>query len=285
MGADGTLGLQAIRGQGGLTLAQRPNPRSSTPCRATPSSSGNCDIVAAPGELAAQILQFVAAGDAAAHPHADAEAAPSLGRILALLLEHGKHDLAEYKPSTLRRRCERRMGVHALPDLAAYEHLLRGNPLELDLLFKEMLIGVTNFFRDPQVWKSLQEMCVPALLARRDPPLRLRAWVAGCSTGEEAYSLAMVFREVVEALPQFANWQLQVFATDLSADAIAFARRGRYPPASPRRSRRNACNASSPRKAAAIGRSSRSARWCCSRSTTSSSTRHSRGWTCSCAAI
>ena len=120
------------------------------------------------------------------------------------------------------------MAVHGLDTMDAYEAFLRENAQELDLLFKEMLIGVTAFFRDPEVWQDLKETVLPALLARGGADgVHLRAWVVGCSTGEEAYSLAMAFTEVAESLPQFSACRLQVFATDLSADAIAVARRGR----------------------------------------------------------
>ncbi len=231
MGSDGTLGLQAIRGQGGLTLAQQPESAQFDSMPRNAIGTGACDIVATPAELPQHILRFIATRRLKADLSVDngADAAQSLADILGLLRERGRHDLTQYKPSTLKRRCERRMGVHGLTSLAAYEAFLRENPLELDLLFKEMLIGVTSFFRDPQVWKALREKVLPALLARRQQDVRLRAWVVGCSTGEEAYSLAMVFREVVDALPQPSNWSLQIFATDLSADAIAIARRGCYP--------------------------------------------------------
>ncbi|WP_141289731.1 CheR family methyltransferase, partial [Ideonella azotifigens] len=132
------------------------------------------------------------------------------------------------KSSTLTRRIERRIGVHRLATMAQYAAFLRENPQELDLLFKEMLIGVTAFFRDPSVWQELQDSVLPALLAGAAEGTPLRAWVVGCSTGEEAYSLAMCFREAVDALPTPGSHTMQIFATDLSADAIAAARRGHY---------------------------------------------------------
>jgi two-component system CheB/CheR fusion protein len=121
------------------------------------------------------------------------------------------------------------MGVHSLDTMAAYEEFLGKNPEEFDLLFKEMLIGVTGFFRDPAVWEDLKDALTPALRARSAEGSRLRAWVVGCSTGEEAYTLAMVFKEVVDALPAPDSYRLQIFATDLGMDAIALARKGHYP--------------------------------------------------------
>jgi len=231
MGSDGTLGLQAIKSQGGLTLAQRPDAAQFDSMPKSAMAAGCVDIVARPAELPGRILAVVkplAAAGAAAEGAARSPAA--LGGILALLHERTKHDLSMYKTSTLVRRIERRMAVHALDTMAAYQEFLVENPGEVDLLFNEMLIGVTAFFRDPAVWTELKETVLPGLLARRsagDTPLR--AWVAGCSTGEEAYSLAMVCKEVMEACPEERRRGVQIFATDLSAEAITVARRGHYP--------------------------------------------------------
>ena len=235
MGSDGTLGLQAIRIRGGLTLAQSPE---SAPFDSMPRSAiaaGVVDIVALPAEMPARILRITASQPPSAAPHpagAPANDSPGphpLTTILALLRERSKHDLSLYKPSTLTRRIERRVAVHGLASVADYEEFLHRNPQELDLLFKEMLIGVTSFFRDPPVWQALKDTVLPALLARTAPGTRLRAWVVGCSTGEEAYSLAIVFREAMDAQPDPEAFTLQIFATDLSTDAIALARKGHYP--------------------------------------------------------
>ena len=145
--------------------------------------------------------------------------------ILQLLRTRGKHDFLLYKHSTLLRR----IGIHRLPSMQAYEQMLRSHPQELELLFKELLIGVTGFFRDRSVWQCVKDDVLPQLLAAHPDGWRMRAWVAGCSTGEEAYTLAMLFREVAERLPGHANSSLQIFATNLSRDAIDVARRGVYP--------------------------------------------------------
>ena len=151
--------------------------------------------------------------------------------ILRLLQSRGCHDFFLYKRSTLLRRIERRMGIHRITDMRAYAELLARDDAELDLLAKELLIGVTAFFRDTPVWHALKHEVLPALLKAHGDGWHMRAWVAGCSTGEEAYSLAITFREVLEAHPGLANCSLQVFATDLSKDAIDRARRGVYPAA------------------------------------------------------
>ncbi|RRS03936.1 chemotaxis protein CheB [Aquabacterium soli] len=230
MGSDGTLGLQAIKAQGGLTLAQQPEsaqfdamPRSAIGAQAA-------DIVARPADMPGHILTATRARNAVgqASPASDAERAQGLTDILDLLRERSKHDLSPYKTSTVTRRIERRLTVHGLASMGHYADFLRQNPQELDLLFKEMLIGVTSFFRDPLVWQELKDKVLPALLASTDEGTPLRAWVVGCSTGEEAYSLAMLFREVAQELGVQATRTLNIFATDLSADAIAAARRGQY---------------------------------------------------------
>jgi two-component system CheB/CheR fusion protein len=237
MGADGTLGLQAIKSQGGLTLAQQP---ASAQFDAMPKSAiaaGCVDIVALPEDMPGRILN--AAGvqapidlpppEAAADAAAAAAGPVNLNTILDLLHAHTRHDLTPYKPNTVMRRIERRMSVHAIDTLTRYAAFLRGNVQELDLLFKEMLIGVTSFFRDPDAWHDLIDTVLPALISRHvatDGPLR--AWVVGCSTGEEAYSLAIAFAEVRDAMAASSACTLKVFATDLSADAIAAARAGRF---------------------------------------------------------
>jgi two-component system CheB/CheR fusion protein len=156
-------------------------------------------------------------------------ATAALDAILGLLHEHTRHDLALYKSNTLVRRIARRIAVHGLDTMSAYANFLRANTQELDLLFKEMLIGVTSFYRDPEVWQDLQDKVLPILMERHaDDSGPMRAWVVGCSTGEEAFSLAIAFTEALDSLPAPVNRELQIFATDLNADAIAAARSGRF---------------------------------------------------------
>lgn len=232
MGSDGRQGLQAIKTQGGLTLAQLPESAQFDSMPRNAIAAGCVDIVAPPGELPARILGVVgAASPVAAHAVQDQEPdRSSLSAILELLQQRSKRDLSLYKSSTQVRRIERRMAVHGLDTMSGYEAFLRENPQELDILFKEMLIGVTSFFRDAVVWQELKGKVLPALLARHATQShQFRAWVVGCSTGEEAYSLAMVFKEVLADHPAHSACGLQIFATDLSADAIAVARKGVYP--------------------------------------------------------
>ena len=229
MGSDGTLGLQAIKALGGLTLAQQPETAQFDSMPKSAIDAGCVDIVAAPAELVQRILQVAGTRQSSAAA-ATIDARDELEPILSLLRDRSKHDFSQYKPTTLRRRIERRIGVHGLKSEAGYADYLRGNPMELDLLFKELLIGVTSFFRDPLVWKELSETVLPELLKKAGAGAHLRAWVVGCSSGEEAYSLAISFHEVAEQLFPQDPPKLQIFATDISADAINLARRGCYPP-------------------------------------------------------
>jgi two-component system CheB/CheR fusion protein len=153
----------------------------------------------------------------------------SLEKVFVLLRSHTGNDFSQYKKSTILRRIERRMGLHQIDTIDHYVRYLRENPREIELLFKELLIGVTSFFRDPVAWEHLRTDVLPALIAARASGGVLRAWVPGCSTGEEAYSLAMVFREAMEPLKPIKNIALQIFATDVDRDAIEKARQGIYP--------------------------------------------------------
>jgi two-component system CheB/CheR fusion protein len=196
--------------------------------------SGCVDVVAEPDELPGWICRLVKRGGSIEAPSpspapvADAEGSDrSLRSILEMLRERNKRDLSSYKTSTLLRRLERRMAVHGLHSIRSYEEFLRANPAELDLMFREMLIGVTGFFRDPQVWRQLKEVMRERVLSCREST-PLRAWVVGCSTGEEAYSLAMILQELAEERAGVTPG-VQIFASDLNTDAIEFARKGRYP--------------------------------------------------------
>lgn len=233
MGSDGALGLQAVKAMGGLTVVQRPDTAQFDSMPKSAIRSGCADIVAPPAEMPARILAYIAQvtrQGIATEDEADlVPASKTLHDIYGLLRRRTRHDFSLYKPSTLLRRIERRMVMHEIATLALYAQFLRNNAQEIDLLFKELLIGVTSFFRDPAAWDYLGQVAIPQLLARQTMEQRLRAWVIGCSTGEEAYSLAMVFTEAMQRLPQPHAYTLQIFASDLSPDAIASARRGQYP--------------------------------------------------------
>jgi two-component system CheB/CheR fusion protein len=152
-----------------------------------------------------------------------------LDSIFAILRAETGHDFSLYKRSTVYRRIERRMGLHQIGGFPSYVRFLRENSGEAKLLFKELLIGVTSFFRDPPAWERLSREVMPPLMSAHPMGETLRAWVPGCSTGEEAYSLAIVFKEVMEQLAPVKNLKLQIFATDLDEEAIEKARTGFFP--------------------------------------------------------
>ena len=234
MGSDGTLGLQAIKALGGLSAVQQPETASFDAMPKSAIAAGCADIVAPAAELPARILATIGntpeplssgAGDGA---DAGASSEGPIEHIFGLLRQRTRHDFSLYKINTVHRRIARRMAIHSLATPAQYVEFLHRNPLEIDLLFKELLIGVTAFFRDPMVWAQLAETVLPELLERGITNKHVRAWVIGCSTGEEAYSLAMIFCETIQRLPKFADHTLQIFASDLSSDAVATARSGEY---------------------------------------------------------
>ena len=232
MGSDGTLGLNAIKEQGGTTFVQSPGQARFDSMPRSAIEAGQADFVAPANELVASVIahlrRMAASGEAARAGSAPTESG-SLDKLVQLLRARTGHDFSLYKKNTLWRRLDRRMGLLQLDCLDHYLRYLHENPQEIDLLFKELLIGVTRFFRDPELWHQLRTEVIPGLLARHPGGPVLRAWVAACSTGEEAYSLAMVFHEALQQAGRGAHCTLQIFATDLDAAAIDKARAGVYP--------------------------------------------------------
>jgi two-component system CheB/CheR fusion protein len=219
MASDGTEGLRAIRDAGGLTLAQTP---ASAKFDAMPASAVAADVVDIVAEAEALPERLLAARwvhDGAGGPRES---------ILTQLRQRTHNDFSHYKRSALHRRIERRMGVHGLKTFDAYARHLRENPGEIDLLFAELLIGVTRFFRDPEAWAALCDAILPARLVVLPEGGALRAWCCGCSTGEEAYSLAIALHEARARLEHPERLAFQIFATDLDPAAIEVARLGVY---------------------------------------------------------
>ena len=231
MGSDGTLGLKAIREHGGATFVQEPTSAKFDSMVNSAIQEGLADVVTTAEEIPKQIIDYVrqAAFPKITGNNQTKEESPALEKALVLLRKQTGHDFAAYKRSTLWRRIERRMHLHQLATIDDYVRHLQQNSQELDLLFKELLIGVTGFFRDEAVWQRLKNDVFPALIASQPEGGTLRAWVAGCSTGEEAYSLAIIFHETLELTNPPRKLSLQVFATDLDPDAIDKARTGSYP--------------------------------------------------------
>ncbi len=231
MGSDGTLGLRAIKEMAGLALVQDPATAKFDSMPRSAIDAGLADIVAQVEELPEKIIASLQRTPLATEAEIarDDKAQSALEKVVVLLRAQTSHDFSLYKRNTLYRRIERRMGIHRITKMAAYVRYLQENAQELDLLFKELLIGVTSFFRDPETWEQLRERALPKLLASRPPGHGLRAWVPGCSTGEEAYSLAIVLKEAVEKVKPRGKFTIQIFATDLDRDAVDKARQGVFP--------------------------------------------------------
>lgn len=228
-GTDGTLGLKAIKGESGMTMAQDPVSASYAGMPSSAIATGLVDYVLPPAEMPARLIDYVSGPFLSAIGPEGSKGPLGLSgeRIIALLHSRTGHDFSEYKSSTIRRRVERRMNVHGISDPETYAHFLRENPQEVDLLFKELLITVTSFFRDAEAFEALATEAIPDLIAARPDNQPLRIWVPGCSTGEEAYSLAILLREETER--QNRRIDVQIFATDLDSQSIETARAGVYP--------------------------------------------------------
>ena len=231
MGTDGTQGLKAIKGEMGLVLAQDPASAKYDGMPRSAVGTGLVDIVASATELPARLTDFLThAAARPPEPVADEAQPPSaLEKVFVLLRARTGTDFSAYKATTIHRRLERRLSVHQLETLAHYVRYLQENPQELDLLFRELLIGVTNFFRDPAAFQALKEKAIPQLLESKAPGSPLRVWVPGCSTGEEAYSVTMALTECLGQRRGHDARSIQMFATDLDKVAIDQARQGVFP--------------------------------------------------------
>ncbi|MGM0616331.1 MAG: chemotaxis protein CheB, partial [Pseudomonadota bacterium] len=228
MGSDGTLGLQAIRAVGGLAVVQEPGSAEFDAMPRSAIATGCADIIAPVNELPDRILAYNKRVTAPDQPGPPPKLVEPIHSIIEILLKKTGHNFSLYKPSTLFRRIERRMAIHGVATLQDYARYLKNNDQEVQLLFKEILIGVTSFFRDAEAWDYLCDNALEPLIKYLEPGRPLRAWVVGCSTGEEAYSLAMVFTETLERLQPGKTVNFQIFASDLSQEAITVARAGQY---------------------------------------------------------
>jgi two-component system CheB/CheR fusion protein len=229
-GTDGTLGVRAIKGEGGMVMVQN---AASTEYDGMPRSAiatGLVDYELPPAEMPAQLIAYIAHafGKSTPPPTAPApKAENAMKKIFVLLRAQTGHDLSQYKPSTIHRRIERRMAVHQIESIDRYVKYVQQTPAEVDALFRDLMIGVTSFFRDPEAFKALEEQIIPKLYAGKPSSAVIRVWTPGCSTGEEAYSIAILLAERQEAMKQ--SVKVQVFATDIDSQAIAAARAGLYP--------------------------------------------------------
>jgi two-component system CheB/CheR fusion protein len=223
-GSDGSLGVKAINGEGGITFAQDATAAFPNMPQAAV-AMGRIDFVLPPAGIARELLRIAghAANTGAGARLPEAE----LAQVFRLLQKGHDVDFTHYKPSTVERRIRRRMTVHKTVALAEYVTVLRNSPAEVEQLYREILIRVTGFFRDPEVFAALQRDFVPALLTGRNSDDPVRVWVPGCATGEEVYSLAILFVEVAGELG--LTCPMQIFGTDISEEAVDRSRVGIYP--------------------------------------------------------
>ncbi|MDD2919467.1 chemotaxis protein CheB [Rhodoferax sp.] len=229
-GSDGTLGVRAIKAEGGMVMVQTPASSEFDGMPQSALATGLVDFEMPPAEMAAQLMAYTAhAFSRPAHRIRAAEplSENALKKIFVLLRTQTGHDFSQYKPSTIYRRIERRMAVHQIEGIDAYVKYVQQTPVEVQALFNDMLIGVTNFFRDPDAFAALEVQVIPKLFEGKPVGAAVRVWCTGCSTGEEAYSMAILLQERLELLR--ASYKLQVFATDIDSRAIAVARAGVYP--------------------------------------------------------
>jgi two-component system CheB/CheR fusion protein len=230
MGTDGTLGLKAIKGELGMVMVQDPETAKYDGMPRSAISTGLVDYILPPDEMPESLLEYTKRTIQRGPPEPppmETVAGKTLQKIHMVLRSGTGHDFSSYKENTIIRRIQRRMNVHHLDRITDYLSFLQQNPQEVRALFKELLIGVTSFFRDPEAFEVLKDKALMEILKDKPPHYTVRMWVPGCATGEEAYSLAILLQECMEALKQ--DLSIQIFATDIDNDAVEKARMGIYP--------------------------------------------------------
>jgi two-component system, chemotaxis family, CheB/CheR fusion protein len=229
-GSDGALGVRAVKGEGGMVMAQTPETTEYDGMPRSAIATGMVDFVLAPHEMPAKLLAYIAHAFSGAQPPSPSSASHpdnAFESIFFLLRSQTGHDFSQYKRNTIRRRVERRMAVHQIKQMEDYVRYLQLTPTEVNALFRDLLIGVTNFFRDADIFQEIQGQVVPQLFAGKPAGSTIRVWVPGCSTGEEAYSLAILLKEHIDETN--TDYTVHIFATDLDRESIEHARIGSYP--------------------------------------------------------
>ena len=229
-GSDGTQGVRAIKGEGGMVIVQNPDSTEHDGMPRSAIATGMVDYILPVAEMPRQLMDYVthAFGNP---PQVTSDPTPkaenALKKIFILLRAQTGNDFSQYKLSTIHRRIERRMVIHQIETIDGYVKYLQQTPAEVETLFRDLLIGVTNFFRDPEAFCALEQQAIPKIFAGKEAGATIRVWTPCCSTGEEAYSVAILLQEYMETLRQ--SYSVQVFATDIDSHAIATARAGIYP--------------------------------------------------------
>jgi len=229
-GTDGTLGARAIKGEGGMIMAQYPQSAEYEGMPASVIAAGSADYILPPADMPAQLLAYTGQLIGSGLQHQGGRTLTQthvLNQICVVVRARTGHDFAQYKENTVMRRVERRMALQQIASMEEYLRFLQNSSEEAGALFRDLLIGVTSFFRDPEAFAVLKEKALPLLFASKAPEDTLRVWVGGCSTGEEAYSIAILLREYMEA--NALQQRVQIFATDIDGNAIVQARTGLFP--------------------------------------------------------
>ncbi len=227
---DGTMGIKAVKGKGGMAMVQDPATAKYDGMPNSAIATGLVDFILPVEKIPSELIKYVQ------HPYIDSTSRAEttaqkfkshFARILALIRSDTGHDFSGYKKTTLHRRIERRMAVHQINRIEDYTSYLHKTPAEVEILFKDLLIGVTSFFRDSKAFEVLKKKMLPELIKNKSPVTPIRIWVAGCATGEEAYSMAILMAEIMAK--QKKHIDVQIFASDLDAEALDFARTAVYP--------------------------------------------------------
>lgn len=227
-GSDGSIGIKAIKAAAGMIMAQDPETADSDSMPSSAIQTGLVDFILPPEEMPAALISYTASAQKIIKkirtPKEETERA--LQKIFLLIRNRTGHDFSYYKENTVYRRISRRMNVHQIENMSLYLRYLQENPYEIDILFKELLINVTNFFRDDESFDSLKTN-LKSLIEQKSDVDNFRAWIPGCSSGEEVYSIAIIIHELLEESGK--NVDVQIFGTDIDIDAIKSARSGVYP--------------------------------------------------------
>lgn len=228
MASDGTAGLKAVKSELGMVMVQDPKSAKFDGMPSSAIKTGLADYILPPEEMPDQLINYTSKkvkNGFSDKVITDGKIPDTFQKIFILLRTHTGHDFSLYKQNTVYRRVERRMNISQLDNLPSYIRLLQENPEEIKILFKELLIGVTNFFRDPESFEKLKKVLLELIKSKPDNS-QLRIWVPGCHTGEEAYSIAIILRECMNAANK--NINVQIFATDIDSNAIEKARIGSF---------------------------------------------------------
>ena len=229
-GTDGTVGIRAIKGEAGMVMVQEVESAKYDGMPRSAIATGLADYVLPASKMPKQLLSYVrhvTRKEAGAISSGSASTSSQLSKIFILLRARTEHDFSLYKKNTIYRRIERRMNVHQIDNIADYVRYLRESEREIAILFKELLIGVTNFFRDAAAFDFLRDKVLPDLFKEKPDDYPFRVWVPGCSSGEEAYSIAIVLQEAMNALD--CHFNVQIFGTDIDEEAVDVARAGLFP--------------------------------------------------------